>query len=74
MSTLGLILSLLEDKGRRSLQDGGINKDFLPRIQVVQQIMPKISGGREIKIFCTSQKMIKGMKQQNTELENIFAS
>lgn len=74
MSTLGFKCSLPEDKGRRRLQDGGINKDFLHRIHVAQEIMPKISGRHEIKIFCTFQKMIKGMKQQHTELKNIFAS
>jgi hypothetical protein len=63
-------------KHRETLEDIGIDKDFLNRALIAQEIRVRIDkwGGIKLINLCTAKETITRMNRQPTEWENIFSS
>jgi hypothetical protein len=69
-------LQLVQERAENILEAIGIDKDFLSRIQVAQQLRERTDKWdyMKLKSFCTTKEMVYKFKRPPTELEKIFAS
>jgi hypothetical protein len=67
---------LAQEGAGNTLEVIGIDKDFLNRIPVVQQLRKRMDKWNFIKLksFCSSKEMVSKLKRTHTEWEKIFAS
>jgi hypothetical protein len=69
-------LKLVEEKAGNTLEAIGIDKEFLSRTQVAQQLRERIDkrGYMKLNSFCTTKEMVSKLKRPPTEWDKIFAS
>jgi hypothetical protein len=67
-------LKLVQERERNKLEAIGIDKDFLSRTQVAQQLRIDNCDCMKLKSFCVTKEMVSGLKRLPTKWEKIFAS
>jgi hypothetical protein len=69
-------LKLLQEGAGNTLEQIGIDKDFLSRTPAAQQLRERINKWDFIKLksFCTTKEMVSKLKRPHTEWEKIFVS
>jgi hypothetical protein len=69
-------LKLLKERAGNTLGTIGMDKDFLSRTQVAQQLRKRIDKWNYMKLksFCTTKEMVSKLKRPPTGWEKIFAS
>jgi hypothetical protein len=69
-------LKLVHERSENTLEVIDIDKDFLSRNQVAQQLRERIDKRDYMKFesFCTIKEMVSKLNRQPTEWEKIFAS